>query len=55
MLIEIVCPQLQSAVNARQHLFLRIESAAASMGLQQLNAELFGQHLTFSFTAGLGI
>lgn len=53
-MIEIACSQYQSTVNARQHLFLRIESAAASIDLWSLNAELFGQHLSFFFTAVLG-
>lgn len=54
MLIEMACPQHQSAVNARKHLFLRVKSAAASMDLWRVCAEFFGHHLSFFYAAVLG-
>ena len=53
MSIEMACPQHQSAMNARKHLFLRVKSAAAGMDLWQVCAEFFGHHLTFFCAASL--
>lgn len=48
------CPQHQSAMNARKHLFLRVKSAAASTDLWQVCAEFSGHHLSFFCAVVLG-